>query len=382
MGNEDGGESRQDAQDQAVDTSSEVAGNALDEMLKGIRDREPGDETMPDEGDAGQADAKTEDEGGEQDAGEAGKRDEADAGTDGAGDDTEVQLTKRQRNAAEHFAWTGGDIKALGEKAPAMLDKLAEQRTELSRQQAEYGKLLAEQKGAGDDAGSEEGGWRDGEGDSDDSKDDAGEAGDDGQEAEGAELPGLDTLDEYAEPQEIAAAVDARVEHRMGAVHEEVAALRGEVQDFMRSVRQREADVEINRFWMGLDEAHADEYGVGPTNELPEGGTEAESRTALVKKAMELRRGQAFGPEHREMPWGTALSQALLIRSPSAQSQAGKRQGAEDGESDDGDKQDRTDQVIGKPGGKQTRTGQTTREQAGADLDKLLAKVNTSDEDL
>ena len=352
---------------------NEETGKALDSMLEDLShpDREL---VHVDTETDGTGDA--EEDGGDANKDGAGKE----SGTTGGDAGSQMpQLTSRLKNVAAEYGIDDDAIMAMGDTAEAALKKLADANTELSRRQTAVGKRLAELDAEDDGGGVDEQGTSgDGASGSDDESDD--DDGDDKDADDGETDDATDDdatafgdLDIYSDPQDIAKAVAARADSRVAELQEQVVELEGMVTGLVQEMKDRRAKTELAHFWLGLDPSDHEQYGVGPTEDLPEGGPEQSERAAVLAKAKLLRRGHAFA-EQKELEWSIALHEAKLILGRASQ-QATTRQGNENGSAG---RQDRSDQAIGRPGSRQTQQGQTRQEAAGSELDQTLARLNAT----
>jgi len=198
-------------------------------------------------------------------------------------------LTQRQREAATQFGYSDKDVAELGDKAPAVLQKLADrwdrQTTELDK--AAKAKAAAE-KGKEEAAGKEAGDDTETAGDHDGQTVARNERGQFSRTKPPTveEFLGVDG-DGYSDPETAKPAFKWLVDQvkDMGHVREEVAALvgkLGEVAAFIEGTR-------LDQFWAKIPVDLIGTYGQGSTSDLPADSPERKQRDRAAKLMRDVR---------------------------------------------------------------------------------------------
>jgi len=261
------------------------------------------------------------------DAGADAKGDDADKATEPPGDET--QLTARQQNAARRYGLGDEDLAALGDKAGAVLDKLAAAHSDIGRRYSEIGRAQRqappEKKPEGKDQGA-----------------DPGEAlfdpdvwGDEGSKANKA----------------------------FAALRQEFASLREFVDEYRTEQRGREAD----EFFAGLPKGMYPELGLGRISDVGEDSPEAEARAEIIEQAV-LQQAGHEAVRGKALPFKDALKEALAVKYPDAPAKAA-RQAAADA------KKRRSEQSTARPGSPRgTERKLTPEEKAAKAIEQWEAK--------
>jgi len=233
-------------------------------------------------------------------AADEGGDDGPEASHDGpcAGGD-EAALTARHREAARHFGLSEDDVEALGERAPAVLERLARIRSDIGRRYSQIGRAEQKARARGRDDGAPP----------------AADAG-----------PGS-----LAEPFDVEAHGPAApaLNRLVGTVNALARGLRS-VRDGVDELRQRQQgearrrqDAAADAFFAELRRDYP-EFDLGPAEPAGDASPAARARRELLEKAAEIREGRRLACGE-EMDFEQSLREALAVVRPEAIRSAERR---------------------------------------------------------